>query len=108
MRVEELNYNEAFWIALDIVIKPLKGWHYEISGNYNGWINFKKNNVAYFTCCADKDIIIEVREKKYFNEVVEVVKQIEIEMTKQNLVNFKKEIIVKKRWDVENLLKGGE
>lgn len=107
MRIEELDYNEAFWIVLDKVITPLKGWDYEISSDTSGWINYKKENVAYFSCVCNKDVSVNVKNKKYFQEVVNLIKDIEVELVRENLSNFSKEIVVKKDWDVYNLLTEG-
>jgi hypothetical protein len=104
MRIEELTYNEGFWIALKRVLKQKKGWAIEFIDNIQGRIIKKGQMVALFRCPANEDPKIEVRQKESLEDLVNLSKELELELTRDDLRNFKRDIIVKKDWSADDLI----
>jgi len=104
MRIEELPYNECFWIALATATKK-RGWKIEHEADTYGVIRINKERVATFSCRADEDPIIRVKVKTSFDDIVDMVKEVESIMTSMNISHFKTDVVIKKDWGADEILK---
>jgi hypothetical protein len=107
MRIEELEYNEAFWIVLKRVLNNYKKWTIEYVNNQEGRIAKRGTIIACFKCPPNVEATIEVKQKRYLSDLIQLAKEVEVGLVKENLSNFKTEVIVKKSWTAEDLIQGG-
>ncbi len=107
MKIVESSYHEEFWTVLYKIILAKKGWKLEITDNSRGWIIKGKDSVANFECHrddSDTPVVVAIKIKKYYDEIIKVIEQCEEDIVKLNLKNFKTTIVVVKDWDVSEVL----
>ncbi len=104
MIIEDLDYNEDFWIALSKAVASREGFHVNPQSNERGHISYKRETIAYFDCSCDNPPKVRVIKKKYFDLVKDIMADVEDRLLKKNLSHFKQEVHLKKDWGVKDII----